>query len=109
MLTFPAVAAALFVGSLVVFYYSPLFGVALSTHTGHMLMTLHFLLVGYLFCWVLVGSDPGPPRAPYPLRIAVLLATLSFHAFFGIALMMSSAVLRAGLVGVPRAAQHRRL
>ena len=93
VLTFPAVAAALFVGSLVVFYYSPLFGVALSTHTGHMLMTLHFLLVGYLFCWVLVGSDPGPPRAPYPLRIAVLLATLSFHAFFGIALMMSSAVL----------------
>jgi cytochrome c oxidase assembly factor CtaG len=93
LLTYPAVAAALFVGSLVVFYYSPLFSVALSTHSGHMLMTLHFLLVGYLFSWVLVGSDPGPPRAPYPLRLVVLLATISFHAFFGIALMMSSAVL----------------
>ena len=39
----PVVAAALFFVSLVVFYYSPLFGLALTTHTGHVLMTAHFL------------------------------------------------------------------
>ena len=35
----PVVASALFFVSLVVFYYSPLFGLALTTHTGHVLMT----------------------------------------------------------------------
>ena len=29
------------------------------THTGHVLMTAHFLLTGYLFIWSLVGIDPA--------------------------------------------------
>ena len=58
----PVVAAALFFGSLAIFYYSPLFELALRTHTGHMLMVIHFLLTGYLFAWVLIGIDPGPPK-----------------------------------------------
>ena len=49
MLGHPLVAAALFAGSLVAFYYSPLFELSLRTHTGHVLMHAHFLLVGYLF------------------------------------------------------------
>ena len=56
----PVVAAALFFFSLAVFYYSPLFELALRTHTGHVLMMAHFLLTGYLFVWALVGIDPGP-------------------------------------------------
>jgi putative copper resistance protein D len=93
VLAHPVVAAVLFVGSIFVFYYTPLFGLALSTHTGHMLMVLHFVAVGYLFCWVMVGPDPGPPRPAYPIRLLVLLATVTFHAFFGVALMMSGTVL----------------
>ena len=54
----PVVAAALFFFSLVVFYYSPLFELALHTHTGHVLMMAHFLLTGYLFAWVLIGRRP---------------------------------------------------
>jgi len=56
-------------------------------------MTVHFLLVGYLFVWVLIGVDPGPPRPPYPLRLLLLLGTVSFHAFFGLALMTGNTVL----------------
>ncbi len=89
----PVVAATIFVGSLFVFYYTQLFGLALSTHTGHMLMTLHFVAAGYLFCWVLIGPDPGPPRPGYPLRLLVLLVTISAHAFFAVAIMASSTVL----------------
>lgn len=89
----PVVAAILFTGGLTVFYYTPLFGLALSTHTGHVLMTAHFLLTGYLFIWALVGIDPGPERPPYPFRLLILLVTLAFHAFFGIALMSGSALL----------------
>ena len=87
------VAALLFTGSLTVFYYTQLFPLAMFTHTGHVLMTAHFLLSGYLFIWALVGIDPGPDRPPYPFRLVLLLMTLAFHAFFGIALMSSQQVL----------------
>ena len=89
----PVVAAILFTGGLTVFYYTPLFQLALSTHTGHVLMTAHFLLTGYLFVWALVGLDPGPKRPPYPFRLVILLITLAFHAFFGIALMSGATLL----------------
>lgn len=89
----PIVAAAIFFGSLVAFYYSPLFELALRTHTGHVLMTVHFLLAGYLFVWVLVGIDPGPRRWPPSLRLVILFATISFHAFFGVALTTGTTLL----------------
>ncbi len=93
-LTHPVVAAALFAGSLVVFYYSPLFGLALRTHYGHEAMHVHFLLSGYLFVWSLVGTDPGVRRTPYPLRLLILFATIAFHAFFSVALMDATTVLQ---------------
>ena len=89
----PIVAAAIFFGSLIVFYYSPLFDLALRTHTGHVLMTMHFLLAGYLFAWVLVGIDPGPRRWPPPLLLVILFGTISFHAFFGVALTTGTTLL----------------
>lgn len=89
----PVVATLLFTGSLPIFYYSPLFNLAMFTHTGHTLMTAHFLLSGYLFIWALVGLDPGPARPPYPFRLVLLLMTLGFHAFFGISMMSTSTVL----------------
>ena len=91
----PLTATALFTGSLIVFYYSPLFELAMFTHTGHVLMTAHFLLSGYLFVWSLVGIDPGPARPPYPFRLVLLLMTLGVHAFFGISLMSSGTLLAA--------------
>ena len=89
----PVVAAVIFTGSLIVFYYTGLFQVAMFTHIGHVLMTLHFLLAGYLFIWSLVGIDPGPRRPPYPIRLLVLLVTMAFHAFFGLSLMQSAALI----------------
>ena len=89
----PIVAAAIFFGSLVAFYFSPLFELALRTHTGHVLMTTHFLLAGYLFAWVLVGIDPGPRRWPPVLRLLILFGTISFHAFFGVALTTGTTLL----------------
>ncbi|WP_426564076.1 cytochrome c oxidase assembly protein [Angustibacter sp. McL0619] len=89
----PLVACALFAGSLIAFYYSPLFGLSLRTHTGHVLMNSHFLLVGYLFANVMIGVDPGPARPPYPMRLLLLFATMAFHAFFGVALVQGSQLL----------------
>ena len=93
VLSHPVVAAGIFAVSLVVFYYSPLFELSLRTHTGHVLMTAHFLLAGYLFASVLIGVDPGPARPAYPLRLLVLFATMAFHAFFGVALTQGTSLL----------------
>lgn len=100
----PIVAAVNFAGSMVVFYYTDLFEGALTTHVGHLLMVLHFSLAGYLFVNVLIGVDPGPKRPGYPLRLMLLLATMAFHAFFGISIMESTALLAAdhfGWLGLP--------
>src|SRR5690625_781120 len=100
----PAVAALNFAGSMILFYYTPWFELALRTHVGHVFMMVHFLLAGYLFASVLVGIDPGPKRPPYPLRIMLLIATMAFHAFFGIAIISSQSLFVAdwfGLMGRP--------
>ncbi len=89
----PIVASINFFGSLIVFYFSGLFELALRTHTGHVIMVIHFMLAGYMFCWILIGIDPGPKRWAPSLRLVLLFATMSFHAFFGIALISGTALL----------------
>lgn len=83
----PIIAFVLFVGSPYVVYFTPLFDTLIRYHWGHEFMAVHFLLVGYLFYWAIIGIDPGPRRLPYPGRIGLLFAVMPFHAFFGIALM----------------------
>jgi cytochrome c oxidase assembly factor CtaG/putative copper export protein len=95
----PLVAALLFASSLWVFYYTPLFSYATTDHVGHEWMIVHFLIVGYLFVSSLIGVDPGPARPPYPMRLLILLATMAFHAFFGLALITSTGLLSADWYG----------
>ncbi|WP_323749325.1 cytochrome c oxidase assembly protein [Curtobacterium flaccumfaciens] len=92
LLAQPAVAGVVFAGSLVAFYFTPAFQASMQSHEWHIVMVVHFLLSGYLFFWVFVGIDPGPARPPYPILIIALLATLAFHAFFGVAVMTSESV-----------------
>nr|WP_174247778.1 cytochrome c oxidase assembly protein [Galbitalea soli] len=95
----PIVAAVLFAGSLIVFYYTPIFSWATTDHVGHEWMIIHFLLTGYLFVQALIGVDPSPYRAPYPMRLIILLGTMAFHAFFGLTLMTGSGLLLADWYG----------
>ncbi|MBX9638149.1 MAG: cytochrome c oxidase assembly protein [Mycobacteriaceae bacterium] len=83
----PIIAFVLFVGSPYVVYFTPLFNTLVRYHWGHEFMAVHFLIVGYLFYWAIIGIDPGPRRLPYPGRIGLLFAVMPFHAFFGIAIM----------------------
>ncbi len=89
----PLFAAINFAGSLVLFYYTPAFSFSVHDHLGHEWMTVHFLITGYLFVQALVGIDPGPHRLPYTIRLMLLIGTLAFHAFFGLALMSGDALL----------------
>lgn len=85
----PPMAGLLFAGSLVVFYFTPLFELSMRHHVGHVLMTVHFLLAGYLFAWVMIGVDPAKHQINPMLKMMTLLITLSFHAFFGVAVVSS--------------------
>lgn len=95
VISFPPVAGAIFAGSLVLFYFTPAFEAAMYTHVGHVLMTVHFLLAGYLFAWVLIGVDPAPRPLNPVLKLLTLLVTLAFHAFFGVAVVSATWILAA--------------
>lgn len=99
IVSFPPMAGFLFAGSLVFFYFSPMFELALRTHVGHELMHLHFLASGYLFAWVLIGLDPGPRRVSHPLRLITLVGSMTFHSFFGVSLLAAKNVLAADFFG----------
>jgi putative copper resistance protein D len=87
LLTNPIVALVLFVGSFYLLYFSGLFDWALDKHWAHLLMNAHFLLVGYVFYWPVIGIDPSPRRLPHIARLGMVFASLPFHAFFGVILM----------------------
>jgi putative copper resistance protein D len=95
----PIVAAAIFVFSLWIFYYTPLFRWATTDHVGHEWMIIHFLGSGYLFVQSLIGIDPSPNRPAFPIRLLLLLATMAFHAFFGLGLMTGTGLLLADWYG----------
>ncbi|MFD6949417.1 MULTISPECIES: cytochrome c oxidase assembly protein [unclassified Nocardiopsis] len=99
VVTHPAVAAPLFVLSPYALYFTPLFATLMNDHLGHMFMGVHFLLVGFLFYWIIVGVDPAPRKVPFLLRILLLLVVMGFHAFFGITIMMQSAPLAMDFYG----------
>lgn len=92
-LAHPVTAFVLFVASLYIVYFSPLFNTLVRYHWGHELMSLHFLLVGYLFFWGIVGIDPGPRKLPFLGRLGLLFAVMPFHAFFGIATMTMTSLI----------------
>ncbi|GGR11294.1 cytochrome c oxidase assembly protein [Streptomyces netropsis] len=90
IITHPAFTIPLFIASLYALYFTPLFDFLMESRTGHIAMMVHFLAVGLVFFWPIMGVDPGPHRPGYVMRMLELFAGMPFHAFFGIALMMAS-------------------
>ncbi|MEU3493305.1 cytochrome c oxidase assembly protein [Kitasatospora cineracea] len=86
----PAFTIPAFIASLYVLYFTPLFDFLMQYRIGHLAMMLHFLAVGMLFFWPIMGVDPGPHRPGFVMRIIELFMGMPFHAFFGVAVMMAS-------------------
>lgn len=95
--THPVVTITLFLMSLYGLYFTPAFDFLMGSMWGHNLMLIHFLLVGALYFWGVMGVDPSPRQASRGirrlsasvLRIFELFITVPFHAFFGVIVMMS--------------------
>ena len=92
----PIVALAIFDGSLFLLYFTPLFSNLMVGHSGHLFMNLHFILAGILFFQVIIGIDPMPIKVPHIVKIVILFAAMSIHAFFSISLMSASTLLDNG-------------
>jgi putative copper resistance protein D len=95
VLTHPLVTLPLFVGSFYGLYFSGLFDLVLRQHWAHLAMNAHFLLVGCLFFWPIIGVDPAPRRLAPLAKLGLVFASTPFHAFFGVALMNTRVVIGA--------------
>lgn len=96
--THPAVTVVLFLMSLYGLYFTPAFDYLMGRMWGHNLMLIHFVLIGMLYFWNVMGVDPSPREKtkslakldPTILRLIEIFVTVPFHAFFGVVVMMSS-------------------
>ena len=89
----PAVAFAFFAITQFAFYYSPLYELSLRNVWLHDLSHVHFVLVGFLFFWALLGVDPVPHRPPFFLRFMLVLGLAPMHILLGIPIMLMKAVI----------------
>lgn len=95
-LAHPLVAVALFAGSLLALYLSPLYALSLANDAVHVALHLHFLAAGLLFFVVVLGVEPAPWPLGHPARLGLVLLTVPLHALLGIVLLTSDDVLAAG-------------
>ncbi len=90
MLTHPVAAFLMFSLTLYGLYFTPLYELSLRNGWVHSLVHLHFLFAGSVFFWVVIGLDPVARRIPFGARLGLVLLTVPFHAFVGVALMQGS-------------------
>ncbi|NUS72586.1 MAG: cytochrome c oxidase assembly protein [Corynebacteriales bacterium] len=93
VLAFPLVAFALFIANPYVLYFSDLYQLTLENRLAHEWMHAHFIMVGCLFFWPLIGIDPLPGRWPYPARALLMFLSMPIHAVLGLTIMQSDQLL----------------
>ena len=101
VLTAPWLTLPLFIASLYGLYFTPLFDAAMSTWLGHDWMLVHFVVVGLLLFWPILAIDPSPHRTHPVIRIIELFLAVPFHAFFGVAVMMTTTLIVASFAHPP--------
>jgi putative copper resistance protein D len=90
VLAFPLVAYGLFVATPFALYFTGLYRAILVHGWAHELVHLHFIAVGCLFFWPLLGIDPLPGRWPYPARALLMFLSTPFHTVLGLTIMQST-------------------
>ena len=93
VITFAPLTLALFIATPFALYYSPFYEISLRSGFWHAFLHLHFLIIGCLLMWPLMGIDPVPGRISHPLRLLMVFLMLPFHAFLGISIMSSTVLI----------------
>jgi len=93
VLSFPLFSFALFVTTPFAIYFSGIYQFTLEHEWAHELMHVHFVAIGCLFFWPLIGVDPLPGRWPYPARALLMVLAVPFHTILGLSIMQSHTLL----------------
>lgn len=93
VLAFPLVAFGFFVVTPFALYFTGLYELTMRHAWVHELTHAHFIAVGCLFFWPLIGLDPLPGRWPYPARALLMFLSTPFHTVLGLTIMQSKELL----------------
>lgn len=94
VLAFPIVAGAIAIANPWALYFTPFYEATLRNPLLHNFNHLHFLIVGCIWTFALIGIDPMP-RVGYPLRMLAVFLTMPFHAFLGLTIMGQQSLIAA--------------
>jgi len=83
----PLIAFAFFIATPYALYLSGWYPATLTSTWLHEFTHVHFLVVGSLFFWPLIGLDPLPGRWPYPARALMMIISMPLHAVLGVIIM----------------------
>jgi putative membrane protein len=97
----PITALLLTTGGLAALYLTPLYARMLTDPVLHQVVTVHLVLSGCLFTWVVAGVDPAPHRPSVPARLVLLGVAIAAHA------TLSQLLYAGAFVQVPAAAADR--
>ncbi|KLL10264.1 MULTISPECIES: cytochrome c oxidase assembly protein [Protofrankia] len=95
VVTFPLVGFAAFIVSLYGLYFTGLYEASMRHTALHLFLHVHFLAVGCLFYWPIIGLDPMPGRLPYWGRLLLLFVTFPMHALWALAMFTTNEVFAA--------------
>ena len=84
--TQPLVAFAIITVSMYIYFLTPLYSWCARHPAVLAYVDLHFLVAGWLLCWVVVARDalPRPPRTG--MRFALVLLSIPSNAYLGLAI-----------------------
>ncbi|MQA80262.1 MAG: cytochrome c oxidase assembly protein [Streptosporangiales bacterium] len=92
VVTHPLVAFALFVTATFGLYYTPLYEATLRYEWLHNLNHVHFIVLGCLLYFTLLGLDPLPNPLPFIHRFLLIIFAGVSHVVLGIPIMMGGQV-----------------
>ncbi|MEU4377561.1 MULTISPECIES: cytochrome c oxidase assembly protein [Pseudonocardia] len=95
LVSHPAAAFGIFAVTQFAFYYTPLYDLSLTNMWVHDVMHLHFVAVGFLFYWALLGIDPTPHRVRFSLKMILVVGMGPLHILLGVPIMMTSTLFAA--------------
>ena len=94
VLAFPIVSGAIAVANPWALYFTPFYELTLRNVWWHDVNHLHFVIVGCLWTFALIGVDPMP-RVGYPMRMIAVFLTMPFHTFLGLTIMGQQTLIAA--------------
>lgn len=95
LVSHPAMAFALFAVTQFVYYYTPVYELSLTNAAVHDLLHLHFVAIGFLFYWALLGLDPTPHRVRFSFRLLLVLGMGPVHILLGVPIMLARQLIAA--------------